>query len=348
MTMQRISVALFVIVAALCTAGVTYAAEDATVQRLYDAVVRGLSPPLDERRCGKVLQDVLRGALRNTAESLIEARIRFTQLRMRNCVNDKFNIRINPPKCGDSHTPPIRIRELAGKRMLLGADSFSWRDSRCPGYADSLDRIAEAVESGVSEFEFRMKENILDVRNNRGGDLYALIAFLEATYSPARGSTVAVEINNRSATIRYLTRKAGLLSCPTAILVNKWTASAAEIAVGAIQSWCPNTVVVGERTYGKGTFSTAKFVGALVVSFTTAEWRVLSPNGALRKVDGIGITPDVIVSSRALRASFEERFGAPSASRPPDRLLDIVVEAMKIIEHSDDEPERALQMKMEI
>ena len=82
------------------------------------------------------------------------------------------------------------------------------------------------------------------------------------------------------------------IALPTVILVNKWSASAAEIVSGAMQDYGKATLV-GETTFGKGSVQEYidSFSDGSALKITVAEW--LTPKG--RSIDKKGITPDVAV-----------------------------------------------------
>ena len=89
------------------------------------------------------------------------------------------------------------------------------------------------------------------------------------------------------------TLKSTSINLPTAILVNKWSASAAEIVSGAMQDYGKATLV-GETTFGKGSVQEYidSFPDGSALKVTMAEW--LTPKG--RSIDKKGITPDVAVA----------------------------------------------------
>lgn len=73
---------------------------------------------------------------------------------------------------------------------------------------------------------------------------------------------------------------------PVVVLVDRKTASAAEIFAGILQRL--GKPIVGETTYGKGVGQDIVLKGELVLEFTTFEYFI----GEDTKVDGVGITPD--------------------------------------------------------
>jgi carboxyl-terminal processing protease len=101
------------------------------------------------------------------------------------------------------------------------------------------------------------------------------------------------------------------------VLVDRHTASVAELFAGALQAH-GRAVVVGERTYGKGTaqkllpgFSDPHACYATVATFTL-------PNGA--PVEGRGICPDVEI---AARASAQPPGEAPRPRKRPEARLTV-------------------------
>ncbi len=133
---------------------------------------------------------------------------------------------------------------------------------------------------------------ILDLRNNPGGLLHAA-GTVVGTFLPKGSPYVSImEID----TTRAETTEDELVvkeSIPMIVLVNKGSASASEIVAGALQD-AGRAKIVGETSYGKGTVQQVmQFPDGSSLKYTIAEWR--TPKG--RKIDKLGITPDVLVSN---------------------------------------------------
>jgi carboxyl-terminal processing protease len=93
---------------------------------------------------------------------------------------------------------------------------------------------------------------VLDVRDNAGGTLDAAVAICDLLL-PAE--QLVVETRGRSGQIieRRMTTGGGpFVELPLAVLVNQQSASAAEIVAACLQDH-GRAIVVGQRTYGKGT-----------------------------------------------------------------------------------------------
>jgi len=93
-----------------------------------------------------------------------------------------------------------------------------------------------------------LRELVIDVRDNPGGDLGAFIElagdFLE------KGSEIVTVVDADGDRSTYRARSEEPHRLPVAILVNGRTASAAELFAGALQAH-GRAVIVGERTFGK-------------------------------------------------------------------------------------------------
>jgi carboxyl-terminal processing protease len=104
-----------------------------------------------------------------------------------------------------------------------------------------------------------VKGLILDLRTNPGGLLKAAIEMSELFLPP--GTRIVSTVGRSEKEAVFDSRKpAGtqggpFTSYPIAILVNRFSASASEIVAGALQE-AGRAVIVGERSYGKGSVQT--------------------------------------------------------------------------------------------
>ena len=131
---------------------------------------------------------------------------------------------------------------------------------------------------------------IIDLRSNGGGLLTQAIevsdAFLE------RGEIVSQRGREKADIERYYARAGDLAGgLPIIVLVDAGTASASEIVAGALQDH-HRAIVMGERTFGKGSVQTLLQLGPTnALRLTTA--RYFTPSG--RSVQEGGIEPDLSV-----------------------------------------------------
>ncbi|MCG0277447.1 MAG: S41 family peptidase [Thermanaeromonas sp.] len=147
-----------------------------------------------------------------------------------------------------------------------------------------------------------LKALILDLRNNPGGSLQAAIEV--ASYFIPEGP-VAYIVSQKRTEALHSTGK--YIKLPLAVLVNRGSASAAEIVAGAIKD-AGSGVLIGETTFGKGVVQTIfPLKGGAAVKLTTHKY--LTPSK--RDIDKVGIAPDIQVK-------LEPRLEQEVLSRPPD------------------------------
>lgn len=141
---------------------------------------------------------------------------------------------------------------------------------------------------------------VLDLRGNPGGLLTEAVevasAFLDG------GAVVSYE--KRGEPVRHLDAVGdGDTAVPLVVIVDSGTASAAEVVAAALQDR-NRAVIVGSRTYGKGSVQEPhELSDGSAIEITVG--RYLTPSG--KSLDGVGIDPDVVVSSRLGAASAEQR-----------------------------------------
>lgn len=172
---------------------------------------------------------------------------------------------------------------LSGKRML-NADTAYIR-------VDLFEsRTAEELAAALAEFAGAgAKHLVLDLRDNPGGLVNAAVDTV-GLFCPKGTLVATTESRDREAVMSYTTRTAPVApALPLAVLVNRESASASEIVSGALQD-LRRAIVVGDRTYGKGSVQTVyPLRSGDGLRITTA--RYLLPNG--RSIQGGGVQPDV-------------------------------------------------------
>lgn len=145
---------------------------------------------------------------------------------------------------------------------------------------------------GKALFSFPLQDLaglVIDLRNNPGGVLSAAVE--AASYFVDRG--VIVRTRGPSFGERtYSSRGNSVPNLPVVILVNKGTASAAEIIAGAIQDYGMG-VLIGTQTFGKGLVQeiVMRLPDGGAIKLTTGEY--FTPTG--RSVQDVGLTPDIVV-----------------------------------------------------
>lgn len=166
-------------------------------------------------------------------------------------------------------------------------------------------RLFNFSQSSVAQFERELRtfaENgtdslIIDLRGNPGGYLDAAVAM--AGWFLPEGSPVVRESSGPDHIERvYVTRSQPLFAEPPklAILVNKGSASAAEILAGALQEE-GRAVLIGENTFGKGSVQElVDITPELALKVTVARW--YTPGGV--SISKSGLTPDIVIAPEAI------------------------------------------------
>lgn len=131
---------------------------------------------------------------------------------------------------------------------------------------------------------------VLDLRDDPGGLLDQAI---QVTSQFIGEGNVLLEEDAAGRRKAYAVQGEGMArDLPLVVLINRGTASAAEITAGAIQDH-GRGLLVGETTFGTGTvLATFPLRDGSALLLGVAQW--LTPNG--RAIRGQGITPDINVS----------------------------------------------------
>jgi len=188
-------------------------------------------------------------------------------------------------------------------RELITVDSVRYR---ALGSGIGYVRIAQFQQQSAAAFvgaiealqQSSLRGLVIDLRNNPGGLVDAAI---EIAATLLDGNTV-VSTQGRIATANQLfSAELGdlLNGAPVAVLINRGTASAAEIVAGALQDH-RRAVVIGTRSFGKGSVQTIIPIdGGGALKLTTA--RYFTPAG--RSIQAHGIDPDIVIERGELQLS---------------------------------------------
>lgn len=131
-----------------------------------------------------------------------------------------------------------------------------------------------------------MKRLVLDLRQNPGGLIPQAVAMADLFLDP--GDTIALTRGRTAEHSRvYVDRyPQAWPRMPVALLVNRNTASAAELLAGALQDH-DRARIVGTATYGKGVIQTTfPLAEEVAVKFTTSRW--YTPSGrSIQRADSV-------------------------------------------------------------
>jgi len=131
---------------------------------------------------------------------------------------------------------------------------------------------------------------VVDLRNNPGGLLTQAVAVSDAFLD--KGEIVSTRGRDQKNADRYNAQLGDLADGkPVVVLVNGGSASASEIVAGALQDH-RRGIVVGEKTFGKGSVQTIMPLSSKgAIRLTTA--RYYTPSG--RSIQALGVEPDIVV-----------------------------------------------------
>ena len=148
--------------------------------------------------------------------------------------------------------------------------------------------MAEALRSFVAA---DVAGVVLDLRNNPGGYLHAAV---DVTSQFLASGAVVEEERSDGARKRHEARRGGLWTDrPVVVLVNRGSASAAEVVAAALRD-SGRARLVGEPTHGKGTVQNVHDLSdRSSLRLTIARW--LTPSG--EAIQGQGVQPDVLVEA---------------------------------------------------
>jgi carboxyl-terminal processing protease len=177
----------------------------------------------------------------------------------------------------------ISTPTVTGK--ILGSDIAYIRINTFGDFTkDEFDRtLDDLLDQGAAKM-------ILDLRDNPGGLIHSVVEV--SSYFIDEGDIVVSTVDRAGMRDDYLAERGGAArGMPIVVLVDGYTASAAEILAGALQDY-DLAVLIGGQTFGKGTVQAVVPLdtgGALKITVA----RYHTP--ADRIIDGTGLTPDIQV-----------------------------------------------------
>lgn len=242
--------------------------------------------------------------------------------RLRGAVGTKVTLTIMRPSNGmvKDFTLKREVIQVDTVLDLSGQTNFPL-DANKIGYV----RITQFGEKTGSELAAALKKLhhegmqglILDLRDNPGG-LLDQAAKVCGLFVPHGTLVVSTEGRDPADDRRYYSEgHTHYLKVPMVVLVNSWSASAAEIVSGCLQD-LKRAVILGEQTFGKGSVqSILQLDNGWAMRLTTAKYYTPSH----RVIHEKGITPDIIVhmSSRDAEALTIKRTPGLLQTLSPER-----------------------------
>jgi len=162
----------------------------------------------------------------------------------------------------------------------------------------TVDQFKKAVDDLESQ---GMKSLIVDVRNNPGGLLDAVVNVLDRLLPPGLVVYTQDKYNNRETEMAKDDQK---IEVPMAVLINGNSASASEIFAGTLQDYKVATII-GTTSFGKGIVQKViPLTDGTAVKLTVSKY--YTPKG--RNIHGTGIVPDIEVE---LDKEWQNRLNIP-------------------------------------
>jgi carboxyl-terminal processing protease len=162
-------------------------------------------------------------------------------------------------------------------------------------------RIASFSRTAPAELSERMSDLlkqqpsaiVLDLRSNPGGFVTSAV---DITSQFLSDGVVYYQRGPSGEDEEYRAKGSGkMTNLPIAVLVNRGTASASEITAAALRD-NERAVLIGEKTFGKGTVQTVRQLSDRSgLRLTSAQW--LTPEKV--PIHGLGLEPDVAIESPA-------------------------------------------------
>ena len=150
----------------------------------------------------------------------------------------------------------------------------------------------EQLSKKINKFEKNSDLNgyILDLRNNPGGLLNQAISITDFFLND--GEIVSTKGRKASETRRFFSSKGdGINGKPLIVIINNGSASASEIVSGALKDH-KRAIILGERTYGKGSVqSIIPLRNGGGIRLTISKYYL--PSG--KSISEVGVLPDIFV-----------------------------------------------------
>ncbi|RLA66976.1 MAG: peptidase S41 [Epsilonproteobacteria bacterium] len=185
---------------------------------------------------------------------------------------------------------PLKIKIVRDIIKIQSVYVKTIEDTLLYVHVTSFDQnVVDGVKNAMEE-NHNTKGIILDLRNNPGGLLDQAVGLVDLFVED--GVIVSQKGKLKSENLSYTASKEGTnANTPLVVLVNGGSASASEIVSGALQDF-NRSIVIGEKTFGKGSVQVVMPVGeAEALKLTVARYYL--PSG--RTIQAIGVTPDILV-----------------------------------------------------
>jgi len=146
-----------------------------------------------------------------------------------------------------------------------------------------------------------MKALILDLRNNGGGIANEAVEI--GDFFTNKGETLLIQSDKNGKEVVSVSENDKEISMPTAVLTNKYSASASEILAGILKEKVDNATLIGNKTYGKGVIQTLfQLSDGSGLKLTTNKYYTPNRNDINKK----GIEPDITTEEYTFKGKLDK------------------------------------------
>jgi carboxyl-terminal processing protease len=182
---------------------------------------------------------------------------------------------------------PVQLKKLKNEIVLISISEFTRGTAR-------------SMRSALAASGSERAGVILDLRGNPGG---LLVEATDVAGAFLNGGTVVEFFMPGKSPEIFNAIGDGDSKTPLVVLIDRGTASAAEIVAAALQDR-NRAVIVGERTFGKAAVQDlTELSNGAAIELTIGYY--LTPNG--KRLEGQGLDPDILVSPNESKSVAETR-----------------------------------------
>ncbi len=194
--------------------------------------------------------------------------------------NKEIDITINLSKV---EIPYVTSKVLEKNNKKIGYIAISLFSSNSyKQFKSNLDKVEKENIDGL----------IIDVRGNSGGYLSSVTDISSLFLEKGK---VIYQLEDSTGTIKKKDTTKEKRTYPVAVLIDSSSASASEILASAIKESYDGGLVVGTKSYGKGTVQeTKKLLDGSMIKYTTQKW--LTPDGNFINEKGVTPTNEVTLN----------------------------------------------------
>jgi carboxyl-terminal processing protease len=161
----------------------------------------------------------------------------------------------------------------------------------------------QRVEEALTFFkDKKYKALIIDLRSNPGGLLSSVVDIADLFF-PKGSLIVSTRSRNPREEEVYRAENDAIVGegILIVVLIDKYSASAAEILTGAFKD-TDRAYIMGEQSYGKGSVQQVRYIGDGGFRLTVAKY--YTPSNV--SIDGVGIEPDKVIEEEKLSGEEEK------------------------------------------